>query len=516
MPEAMTVSQKSKWLLPKVAIAVVSAALGMFSTWWYFKSAADRNSIPGDASQPATISPADNKATPTVATAIVGQQTVPTQIEFSRDSWDAAGIKVQSISQGALSETVQLTGKITLNEDHIAHIYPLVDGRVDEVLVQLGAHVKKGDVLVVVQSKEIGQTKLQLYQDRLLRDFATVKQQWTESVATNTAALIEALKKETSIDDIEEMFRDRPMGEYRAKLLSAYVSRVKSRIDYERMTTLSEDGIIPIKQLQAAEAVRNADRATLTAYLEEIDHASQHTAILATQALKEAETRVSVDETNLKILGYADEELVEIDPAREGEKLSHYPVQAPFDGTIISKDVVLLERVNTDTMILSVADLSTVWVTTDIYEEHLPLLKELSGQTIRVKSNVWPDRTFEARVFYTGEIVDEATRTIAMRAVADNAEGMLKPGMFVNVELPTSTQQNVVQIPETAILEENGKPFVFIHVGDDRFERRDVSTGHRTHDMVEIRTGIQTGESVVVKGGFALKSRMLADLLGEE
>lgn len=438
------------------------------------------------------------------------------QVQFHHDSWDAAGLEIQMAQEAPLAQTLELTGKITLNDDHVAHIYPLVEGRVDEVHVQFGDRVQKGQLLLVVQSKEVGKAMLELYQDRLHRDFARAKDAWTQQVAANTKELIETLRHDTSMEAIEERFQNRPMGEYREKLLSAYVSLYKSRMDYERLAPLSRDGVAPAKQLMAAEADRNADRAKLTAWMEQIDQEAQQSALVSQQTLKEADTRVSVDETNLKILGFDDASLEKIDPTVQGETISHYPIVSPFDGTVISKDAVLMERVGPESQLLSIADLSTVWVTTDIYEEHLPLLKSLAGEALRVRSDVWPDRTFEAKVFYTGDILHEESRTISMRAVADNSEGLLKPGMFVRVELPDLARSTVLQVPTSAIQEHDGQSFVFVHVREDQFERRTVKLGRSNREVVEILSGIRAGEPVVIRGGFALKSRMLESLLSEE
>ncbi len=434
--------------------------------------------------------------------------------DFPQESWKAASLELQSVQSGRFAQSVQLTGKIALNEDRVAHIFPLVEGRVDEVKVQLGNRVKKGDLMVVVQSKEVGHAMLQLFEDRHQREFAVLKDRWTQEVSANTLAMIKAIREGSTIDEIEAKLLNRPMGEYRDKLMTAYIGLYKSRIQLERLAPLSS-GAVPGKQILEAEAERNASRATLQSLVEQIQQDAQQAAIISTHSVKEMQTRVSVDETNLKILGFNQEELVSIDPATQGESVSHYPIKAPFDGTVISKDVVLMERVGPQNQILSVADLSSVWVNTDIYEEHLPLLEQLQDQVIHLRSSAWPGRTFEARIFYTGDLVDESSRTISMRAVADNREGMLKPGMFVDVEFPKLEQAEVLQVPLTAVHEHEGKTFVFVHQKLDQFERRDVALGRRNSKAVEIRAGLRQGESIVSQGGFALKSRMLSELLSE-
>lgn len=103
-----------------------------------------------------------------------------------------------------------------------------------------------------------------------------------------------------------------------------------------------------------------------------------------------------------------------------------------------------------------------------------------------------------------------------MRAVANNAEGFLKPGMFVTVDLPGIQQTGVIQVPADALFEHEGKPFVFVYEGEERFQRRDVEIGQRSPSSVQIIRGIAVGESIVASGGFSLKSRMLASLLEGE
>jgi cobalt-zinc-cadmium efflux system membrane fusion protein len=439
----------------------------------------------------------------------------PNTINFPRDSWAAASLQLHAVAEGPLAQSVALTGKVALNEDRVAHIFPLVDGRVDEVKIHLGDQVKKGDLLVVVRSTEVGRSMLQLFQNRMERDFAVTKDRWTQTVATNTQAMIKLLRSGASIEEIEKQLTDRPMGDYRDKLMSAYVAHYKANKTMGRLAPLAEGGTISGKQLLEAESELNGTRATLQSLLEQFQQETQQASAQSKQSLKEFETQVAVNEANLKILGFDDKSLATIDPTVLGESISHYPIHSPFDGTIITKDVVLLERVSPERQILSIADLSTVWITTDVYEEHLPLLAHLENRMIKLRSSAWPDKVFEARIFYTGDLVHESSRTVAMRAAADNKEGLLRPGMFVNVEFPSVARTDVLQIPNTAVQEHEGKSFVFVHKGGDTFERRDVSLGLHNSQSAEVTAGLKPGEVIAIGGVFALKSRMLAELLSE-
>ncbi len=490
---------RSKHFLGSFVLATLSLAVGMIAMRWIILS-----------SMPRSVDSRGHHSTPQES--LSGHASV---VDLPKELWAASTIEIQPAIRGDFSRTVRLTGRVGLNEDRIAHVFPMVEGSVHSVHVQLGQFVRSDDLLVVIHSRDIGQAKLELYQARLQLEFAQMKDSRTKTMAANTSDLITALRANVPIDSIETKFRDRSMGDYRQTLLAAYANLYKSQADFARLDSLTDRTSIPEKQFVSAEAIRNADRATFQASLEQIAYDLQNTVLTSSQLVRESETRVAVSETKLRILGYRGDDLQNINPATEGEAISHYPIRAPFDGTIISKDVVLLEHTRLGVQLLSIADLSTVWITADVYEENLPLLNALSEKEIIVRNEAWPDRTFPAKVFYTGEIMDESSRTIAMRAIATNAEHLLKPGMFVNVELPGMLEKNVLHVPATAVQEHEGSKFVFVHQGDEVFERRDIKVGRKSENIVEVLDGLATEEPVVVTGGFFLKSRMLADLMGE-
>jgi len=93
---------------------------------------------------------------------------------------------------------------------------------------------------------------------------------------------------------------------------------------------------------------------------------------------------------------------------------------------------------------------------------------------------------------------------------------LLKPGLFVDVLVPGKYESAVLMVPNNAIQEHEGHTFVFVHHDGERFSRQDVVLGTKTQDGVEIVSGIHAGDNVVVRGGFILKSRLLAELMGEE
>lgn len=439
---------------------------------------------------------------------------LPLEVSLPESAWKVAGLRIGEATSEPEASILEITGKVKLNEDRVAHLFPMVGGQIEETHVKFGDRVKKGAPLVVIHSQAIGDAKLALYEHRLARELAQIKNEWDQKVAKNLSDLIAEVRRGAPLNELDEQFRTRPMGRYRETLLSAYAGAYKSAADYQRLSSL-EAGTIAGKQLLAAEVANEVDQVSLQATLEQIEQEARYEARLSEQALRQAESQVAVDGAKLAILGYESSELETIDPSAQGEDLSHYLIKAPFDGVVVFKDAALLEQVTPDREILRFADLSTVWISMDVFENQLSFLDDWQGRDVSVRTEVWGDREFRANIFAAGDVVDEATRTVTMIASADNSEGLLKPGMFVTVRIENRSGNDAVTVPRSAVLEHQGRPFVFVHLGGDRFARRDVTIRSTTEHEAIIEKGVATGEPIVVEGGFALKSRALASLLEE-
>lgn len=121
------------------------------------------------------------------------------------------------------------------------------------------------------------------------------------------------------------------------------------------------------------------------------------------------------------------------------------------------------------------------------------------GQTARVRHLAWPDRTFAGTVVRLAPTIDPVTRALRSEVEVDNADGLLRPGMFVEVAVVGELRENVPVVPREAITDRGGKRVVFVLTGQ-RVALRDVSLGLGDDDRVEIRDGVSEGERVVVRG----------------
>lgn len=441
--------------------------------------------------------------------------TSPAIVHFDASRQAAANIRTATVEAVESQETITVTGKLAVDDDRLAHVYSQVEGVLREAPVKLGQDVKAGQTLAMVDSKEVGQAKLDLARNQLNLGFARTNHQWAETIHTNTQALIKALASNPPVSDLEKQFRDQPMGDNRQLLVAGYAKYEQTKADYERLHTLREQQVGVEKDYIRAKAEYESASATYQAVLEQLKFTTQQRLREADQKLQESLTAERMSRALLLILGYTEAEIAKMDPLAEGESVAHYPIRAPFDGTVIGKHAVLSEQVGPTHQLYEITDLSKVWLHADVFEKDLPALERVTGKRLEFTTAGYNDRRFTAEVAYTGDSVDEKTRAVRLIAIADNPERLLKPGMFVAVALPIGSKGTSVQIPSSAVQSQGTESYVFVASGADEFQKRVVRVGRTVGERVEVREGLRSGEKIVVEGGFALKSELMKDLLAE-
>jgi cobalt-zinc-cadmium efflux system membrane fusion protein len=188
-------------------------------------------------------------------------------------------------------------------------------------------------------------------------------------------------------------------------------------------------------------------------------------------------------------------------------------VRAPFAGVVTFTNVSPGEAVDTVQELVTVADLSTVWVLGDVYQRDIGSVR--SGQQAHVSVETYPGNPFTGRVTHVSDVLDPASRTAKVRVEVPNRDGRLKPGMFVTVQLPAAGEQEVLVIPTGALQEIDGQSAVFVQSSDTSFQKRVVETGPTVAGMVPVIAGLKRGERVVTDGAFMLKSKLKAASIGE-
>ncbi len=194
------------------------------------------------------------------------------------------------------------------------------------------------------------------------------------------------------------------------------------------------------------------------------------------------------------------------------ESLQPYEVKSEIDGTIIKRDIALGEFVDTSKTIFIVADLSNVWVDFSVYRHESENLRV--GQKVLIQPNERADK-IESTISYISPFGLENTQTTLARAVVPNDNGQFRPGLFINGDVIIGEAQVPVAVKAGAVQTIEDKPIVFIQTGKG-FEMREVTTGQRDDERVEIKSGLAAGEKYAAENSFLLKSELARPEPGEE
>lgn len=244
---------------------------------------------------------------------------------------------------------------------------------------------------------------------------------------------------------------------------------------------------------------------------------SENEMIEAQMRHEEYQAALKASEQKLHVLGLSETDIAAIAPSNHSSLGGSLAVRAPISGTIIEKHAVTGELVEPGKDVMILADLTTAWVWGEIYERDLAMVltrMETGSIPVEVTVPAFPGRLFPGYLNYVAGKMDEATRTVKVRTVIANKERLLRPGMFCEVRLLMTSNEDILAIPKGALLSDEGVDFVFKHMKDDYFLRQNITKGRIFDDTVEVLKGIEAGATIVTDGAFLLKSDVLRSKMG--
>jgi len=186
-----------------------------------------------------------------------------------------------------------------------------------------------------------------------------------------------------------------------------------------------------------------------------------------------------------------------------GQVQQELTVESPVSGYITERNALPNLTVQPDTRLYTVADLSTIWVFAEVFQNDLGRIKVGDRATLSV--DAYPGQTFEGRVNFIYPQVDMVTRTVRARLAFSNPGLRLTPGMFVNVALKLGGGTQLV-IPATGVLQSGTRQVVFVNRGDGYLEPREVELGARAGDDFVVLKGLKEGEELVTSANFLVDS----------
>jgi RND family efflux transporter MFP subunit len=476
-------------------------------------------------------------------------------LRLLRDLPSFTGVQVEPVTQRMLENQLTVSGTLDFNQDRYYTISVRHHGIIHQVLRTVGDTVQKGDPLVILESMDLAaqqQDFIDSYQmitnskanrSQLRQSFAHQEQQvkenrkvyaLTEDKYAEAEAMLEAartryentvhqtqlarqkIKNQEAIDQTLHADRDRLEHLFEQDLVSeAELLRVQREqmVGAQQLHSLEQDYIQLKNETEARRLDMQRYAQQLRTYQQELSTLQMQLHQLKSQ-LTETQRQifnsnydVAIHEnhyhkahTNLTLLEFPHpERLIQkptIDPL--------ITIRSPVSGLIISRTANVGSRIQPEAALLSIADLSTLWVYLDVHERDFARFKQ--GDVVSIHALAFPEREFRGTIDFLGSKVESNSRTIPIRAVLDNTERILLPGMYVDVEHTSPTSDMALVIPSDAAIP-LGKDFlVFVQIESKVYEPRLVQLGETMDGFQEVIYGLKEGERVVSQATFLFDS----------
>jgi RND family efflux transporter MFP subunit len=203
----------------------------------------------------------------------------------------------------------------------------------------------------------------------------------------------------------------------------------------------------------------------------------------------------------LKQWGIPQQEIARLEST--GQVQQELEFDSPVSGYITERNALPSVAVQPDMRLFTVADLSSVWVQAQVFQNDLARIKV--GDLAMLTVSTFPGRTFRGRVDFIYPQLDTDTRTAKVRIVSSNSDQQLKPGMFVNVTLKVPMGSQLV-IPASGVLQSGSRQIAFVERSDGYLEPREVELGTRVGDDFIVTKGLKAGEQIVTSANFLIDS----------
>ncbi len=203
----------------------------------------------------------------------------------------------------------------------------------------------------------------------------------------------------------------------------------------------------------------------------------------------------------LLLFGVKESQIAELE--RSGKPNIRIPIYSPFSGVVIEKMVQQGQYVAMGEALFNIADLSSVWVEVEVYENEFSNIH--IGQLVEIRSQSFPDKPSTGRIAFVYPFLDPKTRTVKARIELANPGMKLKPEMFVNAIIRVPLAPSIV-VPATAVMNTGKRQVVWVESSPGMFESRTVQLGQQSGEKVQILSGLQSGEKVAISGGYLIDS----------
>jgi len=402
-----------------------------------------------------------------------GSEVVPTlgSVQVDAQTAKRLGIKVEPAKRQQLAVGIKTTGQIETLPNKKVEVTTPIPGKVVELLVEPGASVKAGQPVAVLAAPDLVELRVNSQEKRVQAQADLQKAQADLKLAQ------------------ENLEQQRQIASAEIKQASTEVEVAREK--YNRDQELASGGALPRRQMLESQAHLREGEAQLVKAM------SRKEVLEAEAQVKRAQASVEAAQSHLRLSDSAYQTRLSQLGTGANEK-GLVTVTAPISGTVVTREVTLGQAFeDAGGKLMTIVNDSQVFATANIYEKDLDKVK--TGQRAIAKVASLPNRTFSGRIAVIGSVVEGETRVVPVKAELDNPDGVLKPGMFAELEVLTDqTATAILAIPSSAVVDANGKKLIYVQNGN-AFQPVEVTLGQTSGDMVEVKTGLFEGDLVVTQ-----------------
>ncbi len=390
-------------------------------------------------------------------------------------------VSVEQAQKGEITTSFRYSGTLKTNKQVM--VVSKVAGRVKQIFFKVGDTVKEGDVLFSVDDKDIQDSikslELQLKSSQIAVDMAQ------KALNSSKGSMLEQqlTQAETSVKTSELQYNTAKKNYEDSKML--YEAGSASKQQYDQAKTAFETAQISFNAAQQA-----YDLLVNKTSQENIDRAK--------------------DQLNQAI---ASKENVEFQLNKAKENLAETNVKSPISGVVSSRAIEEGEMVGGSSVPFVVVQINPAVLAVNISEQMLGNIKE--GDNVNIVIGAIKDNTFTGRIRSIAPVADERTTTYPIEIEIENNNNELKAGMFGEVAFITNKQEDVIVVKRETLIEKDQKTFVFTTTEDNKAKLVEVETGIDNGNEIEITTGLNVGQSIIVKGQDYLKDGDNIKISGE-
>ncbi len=479
-----------------------------------------------------------------------------THVQIDRATAQRIGIQVTAAKKQSLNVEIAATGQIELLPSKKVEVTAPIKGKLVQLLVQPGSKVKAGQALAMMSSPELSDLKVTGWEKRseaaaslqqAQTDLNLAQQSYRKIVAVAQAEINQAqsqlasatsrlsreqqLVKNGSIVRAAQNTYQRQQKIANSEIQAAQTELQLAQERYQKDLELAKEGVLPRRQAlesksklaaartqlvkaqgqtEVSQAATELRKAETDLPLRELRDAEKQVAELQGQLAKARNQKIVVEaqaqvQRGRAAVTAAQNRLQLSDASYQGriKQLGNQTdaqgliaIKSPIDGTVADREITIGQSVaESGARLMTITDDRQVLATANIYERDLG--KVHLGQRVNVKVATAGDRYFDGQITRVGNAIDGQSRVIPVQAALDNANGLLKAGMFAEINLATDQQTSpVIVIPASAVVDTQEEKLVYVQNGD-AYQPITVTLGQAVGDLVEVKTGLFAGDNVV-------------------